>query len=180
MITNTQLVNPQDQVIQIQAAVKNIATNAVFYFVIPLDFQALLAADSAIDVSGFASQWKAADESLEASMIVKGTFNSVLDIASLLFYPSFALLDLPTADPTAVQAKLTARGYFFVVNRDLPNQEGQRAAYYHSKLLNGGSCFVELKFKAGMNVCKISARSSSKVVAEACKVAIGKILVSSD
>jgi len=159
LITNPQLVNPLDQAIQIQAAVKNIVTNAVFYFVIPLDFQALLAQDCSIDVSGFATQWKASDESTEASMIVK---------------------DLPTADPTAIQAKVTTRGYFFVVNRDLPGQDGQRAAYYHSKLLNGGSCLVELKFKAGMNVCKISARSSSKIVAEACKVAFGKILIGSD
>lgn len=96
----------------------------------------------------------------------------------MMVFPS--PVDLPTADPTAVQTKVTARGYFFVVNRDLPGQDGQRAAYYHLKLLNGGSSLVELKFKAGMNVCKISARSSSKVVAEACKVAFGKILVGSD
>jgi hypothetical protein len=90
------------------------------------------------------------------------------------------LVDLPTADPAAVQSKVTARGFFFVVNRDLPGQDGQRAAYYHAKILNGGSCLVELKFKAGLNVCKISVRSASKPFAEACKVSVGKVLVGTD
>ena len=64
-------VNNQDVSFQLQAAVKNIATNAVFYFVIPLDAVVMLV-NSSIDVGAFAAEWKTLDESHDVSKLVKG------------------------------------------------------------------------------------------------------------
>lgn len=72
MTVNSQLVNPQDTSLQLQAAMKNMSTNAVFYFVIPLDVTILLSQGST-DVPSFASQWKSIDDSLDVSKVIKGT-----------------------------------------------------------------------------------------------------------
>jgi AP-1 complex subunit beta-1 len=70
---NPQLVNNQDGGQQIQAAMKNLATNSVFYFVVPVEFDIILSSDAnGIDVNTFASQWKSSDESLESSVVIKG------------------------------------------------------------------------------------------------------------
>jgi hypothetical protein len=68
---NPQMINPADASLQLQAAVKNVTANVVFYFVIPFDFDAVLTSNS-IDVNGFASAWKSLDESNEASVVIKG------------------------------------------------------------------------------------------------------------
>ncbi len=65
------MINPADTSLQLQAAVKNVTANVVFYFVIPFDFDAVLTSNS-IDVNGFASAWKSLDESNEASVVIKG------------------------------------------------------------------------------------------------------------
>jgi AP-1 complex subunit beta-1 len=153
---NPQMANPADGTGQIQAAVKNLSTNAVFYFTFAVEFDALSVAAAAPDVTTFAAQWKAADESQEASVVIK---------------------DLPTLDLSAIQSKLAARHISFVVNRDLPGQDGQKAVYYFARTLNNSNFLIELKFKAGMNVCKVSVRSASKPIAEYCKLSVAKILL---
>jgi hypothetical protein len=70
---NPQHINPQDSTFQLQAAVKNMATNAVFYFVVPLDATVLLQKGNP-DVGAFANEWKALDESHEVSKLIKGEF----------------------------------------------------------------------------------------------------------
>jgi len=85
--------------------------------------------------------------------------------------------DLPTLDLNAIQSKLAARHISFVVNRDLPGQDGQKAVYYFARTLNNSNFLIELKFKAGMNVCKVSVRSVSKPIAEYCKLSVAKILL---
>ncbi len=102
-------------------------------------------------------------------------FNFVL--VSYLFFPRVVLVDLPTLDLSVIQSKLAARHITFVVNRDLPGQDGQKAVYYFARTLNDVNFLIELKFKAGMNVCKVSVRSSSKAVAEYCKLSVAKILL---
>jgi hypothetical protein len=74
LIFNAQFVNPQDTSSQIQAAMKNLATNSVFYFVIPVEFESLFASGSALDVNSFASSWKSLDESAETSVVLKGIY----------------------------------------------------------------------------------------------------------
>ena len=36
--------------------------------------------------------------------------------------------------------------------------------------------FVEIKFKAGFNMCKVSVRSQNKAMSEMCKIGIAKLL----
>ncbi len=57
-----------------QAAVKNIATNAVFYFSIPVALEALMAPGIVMDVNALAAAWRSIDDSLEASQVVNGEF----------------------------------------------------------------------------------------------------------
>ncbi len=76
LMINSQHVNSQDGPLQLQAAMKNMSTNAVFYFVIPLDVSILLQ-DSPVDVPTFASQWKSLDESYDVHKVVKGEIPSL-------------------------------------------------------------------------------------------------------
>lgn len=69
------MANPQDTTLQVQAAIKNLANNTVFYFVIPIDFEVLLQQSPAPDVNSFAGQWKSLDENSEASVVIKGEYS---------------------------------------------------------------------------------------------------------
>jgi hypothetical protein len=57
----------------IQAAIKNLATNAVFYFAIPVSMEAVFTAGGAMDVNSLAAAWKSIEESNEVSAVVNGT-----------------------------------------------------------------------------------------------------------
>lgn len=65
----------------------------------------------------------------------------------------------------------------FVATREVPGQAGQVAAFFSCQTLNGFGFIIELKFKAGMNICKITVRSSNKTFSEMCKNSIASILV---
>ncbi len=69
---NPAMINVQDTSLQVQAAIKNMANNTVFYFVIPIDVEALLQSAPAIDVNTFAGSWKSLDENSEVSVVIKG------------------------------------------------------------------------------------------------------------
>lgn len=180
LTSNPNLVNAQDSSLQIQAAVKNMATNAVFYFAFTADVETLFTSSPSPDVSTFANQWKSSDESQEASIVIKGKSREASrEPNNALFDVHFSLssshVDLPSLDLSVVQSKLALRDITFVVNRDLP--EGQRASYFYARSINNTNFLVELKFKAGMNVCKVSVRSTSKPVADVCKVTVATILL---
>eukprot|EP01040_Poterioochromonas_malhamensis_P002497 gene2497-2654_t len=99
--------------------------------------------------------WKSLDESNEASVVIK---------------------DLTTVDPDSFKNKLLSSGFSFVTVRDLPGQDGQRAFYYFAKLFSNAPLYVELKFKAGVNACKVTVKSSSKSSAEFSKFGLVKVL----
>jgi hypothetical protein len=70
-----QMVNPQDASLNLQAAIKNLATNAVLYFVIPVALDALFVHNPVVlDLPGLAAAWKSIEESQEVSVIVNGFF----------------------------------------------------------------------------------------------------------
>lgn len=69
------MINPQDGTTNIQAAIKNLSNNTVFYFAIPIDFEALIIPGFAIDVTSFVNNWKSLEESSEVSTLIKG-FNT--------------------------------------------------------------------------------------------------------
>ena len=155
---NPAMINPQDASPGVQAAIKNMSTGDVFYFAIPVALEALLVAHQAMDVNALATAWKGIDESQEVSAIVN---------------------DMPTADPTAVQAKLAAIDVSFVTQRNVPGADGvqQAAVYFTCTTDRQRYLLVEIKFKAGFNLCKVTVRSQNKAMSELCKVAISKLLV---
>ena len=53
--------------LQLQTAIKNLATGGVFYFTIPINFEALFAASGQIDRGSFIGVWKSIDDSLGES-----------------------------------------------------------------------------------------------------------------
>jgi hypothetical protein len=145
--------NPADTSGGIQAAIKNAATGTVFYFTLPIALEACLAPGGPMEVGALAAGWKSMDESMEVSALVS---------------------DLPSVDIEVVKAKLGS-DFAFVVKRDLPG--GQTAVYFNAKTVTNASLLVELKFKAGLNVCKVTVKSANKALSELCKVAVGKLLI---
>lgn len=83
--------------------------------------------------------------------------------------------DLPTLDFEAIKSNLSKKNITFVVTRDLGPD--QRAMYFSTKVLGGQIYLVELKFKSGMNVCKITVKAANKQISEAIKGVVEKILL---
>lgn len=85
--------------------------------------------------------------------------------------------DLSTLDQDLIKNKLASKNIKFLLSRDIPGQEGQKSVYYSAKAISNVQLYVELKFKSGMNVCKITVKSSNKTLSELCKSVVAKILV---
>lgn len=87
-------------------------------------------------------------------------------------------LDVPSIDVEVVKAKLSAKDFSFVVRRDIPGQEGQYSLYFVAQTnVPRNVYYVELKFKNGMNICKVTVKSENKSLSDLAKSAVGKILV---
>jgi len=150
-----QMVNPSEASLKLQAAIKNPVTNAVFYFTIPINMECLMAQTPAMDINTLVAQWKSIDDSLEVSVVVN---------------------DLPTVDIEAIKSKLAAHSIAFVAQREVPGQEGQSVVYFSCKTVTNASFLVELKFKRGMNVSKVTVKSPSKALSELCKITVAKLI----
>lgn len=72
LTTNPNSANIADTTLNLQAAIKNMHTNAVFYFLIPNTFDALLVSSSPPDITAFVASWKSIEDSLEVSMLING------------------------------------------------------------------------------------------------------------
>eukprot|EP01035_Chromulina_nebulosa_P018467 gene18467-24177_t len=149
-------VNPQDVSTNLQTAIKNLTTNSVFYFVIPYTVDALFTAVPTIDVQAFVQAWKTIDDSSEVSALVN---------------------DLPTTDIESIKSKLANKDVSFTAKRDIP--EGQQiVTYFTAKTITNVTFLIELKFKIGMNISKVTIKSNNKAYSELCKIAISKIISS--
>lgn len=81
-------------------------------------------------------------------------------------------------DIEAVKAKLAAKDIAFVTKRDVPGQEGQQVAvYFSARTVTNVVLLIELKFKTGLNICKVSVRSPNKGLSELCKTAVSKLVL---
>lgn len=157
LVATPQMHNPADVSGGIQAAIKNLASNNVFYFSIPVSLEVVFAAGAAMDVAALAAAWKGIEESLEVSTLVN---------------------DLPTVDLEVIKSKLAAKDIAFVAKRDVPGQEGQQVAvYFFARTVTNAQLFIELKFKTGLNLAKVTVRSANKHLSELCKVAVAKLLI---
>ena len=198
-----QMYNPQDTSGVIQAAIKNLVSNTVFYFSIPLTMDVVFAAGAGMEVTALVAAWKGFDESTEVSVLLNGRelptyLATYLPCAVLIDHISLpssqsvltpiiishATLshmclhntDLPSVDLEVIKSKLVAKDVAFVAKRDVPQQEGQQALYFSARTVTNTALFIELKFKAGMNICKVTVRSSNKGYSELCKTAVAKII----
>jgi hypothetical protein len=157
LVATPQMYNPADTSGGIQAAIKNMTSNTVFYFSIPISLEVVFAPGATMDLQALVTAWKAVEESLEVSALVN---------------------DLPTVDIEAIKAKLAANDVSFVAKRDVPGQEGQQVAvYFCARTVTNTSLLIELKFKTGMNLCKATVRSTNKGLSELCKTAVSKLLL---
>jgi AP-1 complex subunit beta-1 len=83
-----QMLNPADPALKIQAAIKNTATNAVFYFTIPINMECLMGQTPPMDVQALVAAWKSIDDSLEVSAVVNSKpFPSPLYFISSSLFP---------------------------------------------------------------------------------------------
>lgn len=73
LIINPSFHNPQDATLNLQAAMKNLQTNAVFYFLIPNVLQNLFVPSHPLDIANLVNTWKGYDDSLEVSVLANGS-----------------------------------------------------------------------------------------------------------
>lgn len=85
--------------------------------------------------------------------------------------------DLPTVDLEAIKRKLAVREVAFVLKRDIPGQDGQVALYFAVSTISAHCFYVELKFKAGFNLCKVTVKSENKALSEHCRKAVAGLLI---
>ena len=78
----------------------------------------------------------------------------------------------------AIKAKLAAKEIAFVATREVPGQAGQVAVFFSCKTVTNASFLIELKFKSGMNICKVTVKSPSPALSELCKTTVAKIIAS--
>ena len=108
--------------------------------------------------------------------IIKSIY--MLTVLIYMFIAPCTLPDLPTVDIEVIKSKLAAKDVSFVAKRDVPGQEGQQVAvYFCARTVTNASLLVELKFKTGMNLCKVTVRSANKGLSELCKAAVSKMLL---
>ena len=139
----------------VQAAIKNMASNDVCYFHIPVQTEALFQPGAGIDAPTFAGQWKSMGEANEASTIVN---------------------NVPTTDATAVKGKFAAHNLAFIAERQIPNTD-QTAIYFAAKTAYPDAAFlVETKFKAGANICKVTVKSANNAQSDIVKAAVARIV----
>ena len=86
-------------------------------------------------------------------------------------------IDLPSTNVEVIKSKLTTKNIAFVAQRDVPGQEGQIVLYFSCKTVTNVSFLVELKFKQGLNVCKVTVKSPNKALSDLCKATVAKLIV---
>ena len=64
---------------------KNLQTNAVFYFLIPNNLQNLFVPSQPLDITNLVNTWKGYDDSLEVSVLANGMFSLIIDFLLLIY-----------------------------------------------------------------------------------------------
>ena len=72
LVATPQMHNPADTSGGIQAAIKNLASNNVFYFSIPVSLEVVFAPGAGMEVQALASAWTGIEDALEVSTLVNG------------------------------------------------------------------------------------------------------------
>lgn len=74
--------------------------------------------------------------------------------------------DLPSSDVEYVKSRLVAKNISFVAQRDIP--DSQIVTYFFCRTVTNVSYIVEIKFKQGVNACKITVKSPNRSFSELC------------
>jgi len=139
----------------VQAAIKNMTTGEVCYFHVPISIESLFAAGAAVDAPTFAGQWKSMGEANEANVIVN---------------------NVTSTDPAAVKVKFAAYNLAFIAERQIPGTD-QTAVYFAAKTAFPAVAYlVEIKFKAGANMAKVTVKSPTSAMSDVVKSAVAKII----
>ena len=151
-------INPADQSGMVQVAMKNMSSNNVCYFSIPVGIAVVLKGNNnvSLDLNRLASCWKE-NESQEVSAIVN---------------------NIKSIDVEYLKDKLCSNNdnsINFVLKRDIPGADGQSAIYFASSSTSGELVLTEIKTKVGMSVVKVSVRSPSKGLSEIVKSFVAKL-----
>jgi AP-1 complex subunit beta-1 len=126
----------------IQVAIKNMQSGNVFYFAVPLNFEALFSANGAMERSAFIETWKNIDDRNE-------------------LYGTVADLPRDSVDIDIVQQKFAANNVFFIARRPVPNAEGQEVVYFSMRTVTGMEFLAELTFKQGITACKVCLKTEN-------------------
>jgi AP-1 complex subunit beta-1 len=147
----------QPPTLTLQTAVKNMTTQGVFYFPLPINLEALFAATGQVSRDQFIPAWKSIDDSLEVSSMVT---------------------DLPSANVDAHIQKLTSKNVVLIARRASgPGQETVYFAAVTQPLPQGTVHFlVELTFRQGVNAAKVAIKTQAQPLAPLCGATVAAIL----
>lgn len=84
---------------------------------------------------------------------------------------------MPSTDVDVVKGKLEAHNVYFVTKREVPGQAGQLAVIFSCKTVTNAGFLVEIKFKAGMNIAKVTVRSPNRGMSDLVKTTVAKLLM---
>lgn len=139
----------------IQTAIKNMASNDVCYFPMPIMVEAIFTPGVSIDAHAFAGQWKSMGETNESSVIVN---------------------NVPTTETAVVKEIFASNNLAFIADRQIPNTD-QTAVYFAAKTAFPDVTYlVEVKFKAGASICKVTVKSPNTTLSNVIKTAVARIV----
>eukprot|EP00499_Haloplacidia_sp_CaronLabIsolate_P005297 CAMPEP_0196780220 /NCGR_PEP_ID=MMETSP1104-20130614/7289_1 /TAXON_ID=33652 /ORGANISM="Cafeteria sp., Strain Caron Lab Isolate" /LENGTH=919 /DNA_ID=CAMNT_0042150417 /DNA_START=40 /DNA_END=2799 /DNA_ORIENTATION=+ len=127
--------------LQVQMALKNVATNEVLYSVGNVPFYVMLEDDGGMEKRAFIQMWKDVDASKEVYS---------------------KLESLRTWDLDAIRASLEPHNMFFVAKRPV---DDKMVGYFSCKTHNGLQVLLEITVKEGVNIAKLCVKSNSPGVA---------------
>ena len=150
--------SPQNLVMEnptltVKAAMLNPATNKVNYFDLPIAMEALFADVPAMEVQVLVDGWKSVPDDQGTAATVPG-------------------VGVPHMD--SIKEKLNSSRVKFVVQRQVGTD--QFVMYLSCKTLTNATFIVEIKFKQGLDMCKVTVKSPNKQLSDLCKTTIIKIL----
>jgi AP-1 complex subunit beta-1 len=146
-------VNAADAAASVKVAIKNVATNAVFFFDMPLAMSAFLAPAGPMDTNAMVAAWKSVDDS-------QGSATTVSNVS------------VPNMED--VKAKLGAQRVAFCVQRQLG--EDQFMQYFSCQTITGTALVVEIKYKQGLAMCKVTVKSPVPALSSLVKTTVAAAL----
>ncbi|GMI02618.1 hypothetical protein TrVE_jg13802 [Triparma verrucosa] len=134
----------------VQAAIKNLSNNSVFYFAANFTLESIFSPDGALDRTAFINTWKGIDDTKEV----------------------YSTVQLTTSSIEAIIQKFASANIFQIARRPVPNQPGQEVVYFSCKTMTQHSFLAELTFKEDVMACKLCVKSEATAYAALAKEAL--------